>query len=48
MITSETLSQVVASQRRGLAALELGVKRECAKALDLGLPYALVLTGIRR
>lgn len=48
MILRETLRAVVASQRKGLALLEYGVEREDVKEIDLNLPFAFVLTGIRR
>lgn len=48
MISGETLRAVVASQRRDLASLEYGIEREDVKGIDLNLPFAFVLTGIRR
>ncbi len=48
MILRETLKAVVASQRKELASLEYGVEREGVKDIDLSLPFAFVLTGIRR
>lgn len=48
MIPRETLRVVVASQRKDLASFEYGVEREDIKEIDLSLPFAFVLTGIRR
>lgn len=48
MILKETLRQVVRSQRADLSLLEYGVERESLNQIDLSLPYALVLSGVRR
>jgi len=48
MMLKETLRQVVKSQRADLSLLEYGVERESLKQIDLNLPYALVLSGVRR
>ncbi|HMF33901.1 MAG TPA: ATP-binding protein [Candidatus Lokiarchaeia archaeon] len=48
MILKETLRQVVQSQRDTLQSLEYGVPREDLGQIDLTLPFAIFLTGIRR
>ncbi|MDD5317833.1 MAG: ATP-binding protein [Candidatus ainarchaeum sp.] len=48
MILKETLRQVAKSQRDGLALLGRGVEREALSEIDLSLPHALVLSGVRR
>ncbi len=48
MISRETLRDVVKSQRGDLASMAYGVERESLKRIDLSLPFALVLTGVRR
>ena len=48
MILKDTLKQVVQSQKADLSSLELGVERESLKEMDLNLPHALVISGVRR
>lgn len=48
MILKETLRKIVKSQREELESFDVGVERECLNKLDLKLPYALVLSGVRR
>lgn len=48
MILKETLREVVKSQREGLAKADKGVKREALSEIDLSLPHALILSGVRR
>lgn len=48
MILKETLRSVVKSQRGELQKLEQGVRREALEKLDLAIPLALVVTGVRR
>ncbi|MFH1376886.1 MAG: ATP-binding protein [Candidatus Woesearchaeota archaeon] len=48
MILKETLRKVVKSQREELYKLELGIQREELKKIKLDLPFALVISGIRR
>jgi hypothetical protein len=48
MMLKETLRGVVRAQREELALLELGTPREMLGSIDLGLPFATVLSGIRR
>jgi len=48
MILKETLREVVKSQQLDLSSLEYGVQRESLNQINLNLPYALILSGIRR
>lgn len=48
MILKETLRQTVQAQRKYLASLTFGVEREKLSQIDLSLPYAVILSGIRR
>ncbi|MBI5159145.1 ATP-binding protein [Candidatus Micrarchaeota archaeon] len=48
MMLKETLKQVVKSQREELLLLEAGVQREALSMVDLSLPHALILMGVRR
>jgi len=48
MILKETLRQVVKSQRSDLSLIEYGVEREKLNEVDLNIPYALVISGVRR
>ena len=48
MILKETLRQIARSQAEELSRLELGVNREALDSIDLKLPFAIVLTGVRR
>lgn len=48
MILKETLRQVVKSQRADISSFDYGVEREHLGRMNLDLPYALVLSGIRR
>lgn len=48
MIDKETLRKVVKSQREELSLFEQGIEREEINEIDLNLPLALVLSGIRR
>ncbi len=44
----ETLRKIVKLQRGEMSAFDLGVKREEADKIDLEVPFAIVLSGIRR
>ena len=48
MILKETLGAIVKSQRDDLLAFEAGVAREKTKEIDVKVPFAIVLSGIRR
>lgn len=48
MILKETLAAVVKSQRASLLASEAGVAREKAGQIEAKVPFAIVLSGIRR
>jgi len=48
MILKDTLQIIVRSQKKDLATLDYGVERENLTAIDLSLPFAILLTGIRR
>jgi len=48
MMLKETLRSIVRSQRDSLSNSDYGIEREKNRELDLKLPFALVLSGIRR
>ncbi|MBU4351684.1 MAG: ATP-binding protein [Nanoarchaeota archaeon] len=48
MILKETLRKVVRLQKEELKEKELGVIREGLEEIDIKLPYAIILSGIRR
>ncbi len=48
MILKETLRIVVKSQAKELLIIDYGVPREKLTAIDLSLPYAILITGVRR
>ncbi|MBW2984324.1 ATP-binding protein [Candidatus Woesearchaeota archaeon] len=48
MILKDTLREIIKSQQQELLLLEEGVKREKLGLIDLSLPYAVILSGIRR
>ncbi len=48
MILKETLKEIAKSQRKSFDASELGVRREYISGIDLRLPYAFIISGIRR
>lgn len=48
MILKENLRRIIKSQRDDLALLEEGIEREALKQIDIKIPFALVLSGIRR
>ncbi len=48
MILKETLREIVKSQRLDLSKLEYGVEREMTNQINLNLPFALILSGVRR
>jgi len=48
MILKENLRNIIKSQRENLALLEEGIGREALEQIDIKIPFALVLSGIRR
>ncbi len=48
MILKDALREIVKRQRASLESSEYGVERELAGKVELGLPYALVISGVRR
>ena len=48
MILKETLREIVRSQRNGLEEAEAGVAREKLDEIDIKVPFALVISGVRR
>jgi hypothetical protein len=48
MILKETLRDIVKSQREELSRAEYGTNREELDKIQLGMPFALVISGIRR
>ncbi len=48
MILKETLRQVIKSQRKDLKSFDYGTEREELRAIKFNIPYALILSGIRR
>ncbi len=48
MILKETLRTIVKTQRKELESSEYGVERKMLKEIDLAIPFAIVLSGIRR
>ncbi len=48
MLLKDSLRSIVQSQRKDLKAFEFGVKRELLHQIDTSLPFAVVLSGIRR
>jgi len=48
MMLKENLKNIIKSQRENLALLEEGIEREALKQIDIKIPFALVLSGIRR
>ncbi|HQT44746.1 MAG TPA: ATP-binding protein [Candidatus Micrarchaeota archaeon] len=48
MVLKETLRNVVRIQRAEMEKLELGIEREALGSIDLKLPFAAVMTGVRQ
>ncbi len=48
MILKETLRNIVKIQRENLGLAEASVEREALKQIDIKIPFAIVLSGIRR
>ena len=44
----ETLKSIVKAQQRELESSEQGIERAMAQKIDLKLPFAIILSGIRR
>ncbi len=48
MLLKETLRSIVKAQRKELESLEHGIDRDIAEKINLNLPFAIILSGIRR
>ena len=48
MILKETLRNIVKTQRENLDLAEASVEREALKQIDVKIPFAIVLSGVRR
>jgi predicted AAA+ superfamily ATPase len=48
MLLKETLRSIVKTQRKELESLEHGIDRTIAEKIDLNLPFAIILSGVRR
>lgn len=48
MILKETLRNIIKSQREELSLYEEGVEREKIRQMDLDVPFAIVISGVRR
>lgn len=48
MILKETLRKLVVAQRQDCSLFDYGIDRELKKQIDLGIPFATVLSGARR
>jgi predicted AAA+ superfamily ATPase len=48
MILKETLRNIVKAQREDLASYEYGTEREMLGEIELDIPFAIVISGIRR
>lgn len=48
MILKETLRNIVRTQRSELALFERGIEREMLNKIELEVPFAIVLSGVRR
>jgi len=48
MILKEVLKEVVIAQRQDLEKLSVGISREKLSDLDISLPFATIISGIRR
>jgi predicted AAA+ superfamily ATPase len=48
MLLKETLRAIVATQKKERETLEYGIERALTKKIEFKLPFALVLSGIRR
>ncbi len=48
MILKETLREIVRSQVKDLLSYDIGIKRDKLKEIELDVPFAIVISGIRR
>ena len=48
MILKEILRNIVRSQREDLSSIDMGIEREKIKKIKLDVPFAVILSGIRR
>src|SRR3989344_3306277 len=48
MITKNVLKSIVKSQREELNSMEIGVERERIKNIQIDIPFAIIISGVRR
>jgi len=48
MILKDTLRQIIEAQQKDIKSLDYGVPRTVASNIDLTLPFAIIISGIRR
>lgn len=48
MILKETLRAIVRAQKKEISSFEYGVEREKLKEIDIEIPFAIILSGVRR
>ncbi len=48
MLSKDVLKEIVASQKGELESADIGVEREILKNVDLRIPHAAILSGVRR
>ena len=48
MITKDVLKSIVKSQREELNSMEIGVERERIKNIQIDIPFAIIISGVRR
>ncbi len=48
MVDKETLRNIVKLQRQELSLFEIGIEREEVSKLNINIPFAIILSGIRR
>ncbi|MFH1978012.1 MAG: ATP-binding protein [Candidatus Aenigmatarchaeota archaeon] len=48
MVLKETLKNVAKLQRKEFKSVELGIPRDILKTIDLNIPHAIILSGVRR
>lgn len=48
MILRETLKKVVKLQKKELESAELGIPRHISRTIDMKVPHAIILSGVRR
>jgi hypothetical protein len=48
VILKETLKAIIKAQKSDIESSEYGIKRALTKKIDLNVPFAIIVTGIRR